>query len=278
MPDIRQSSQFDQFMKDLHWQIKKIDGQYIYLRKFPFIGYFAKIPRLVFPYNFKELSVFVKRNRIFKLKIAPFVYEGDINYKKYKDKLLSFGLKIDNEPFNPTTTIYIDLLQPENKIFQKFSEAKRRAVRKALKNNVSIIVSDDYHAFVDIRKKQFSPMGFLITNEMKKLWENFFPENAKLLLAFHNKIPVAGIFLLFYDHIAYYWYASALNYGKKLFAPSLLVWEALKLSKKEGCKIFDFEGIYDSRFPKAGESWKGFTKFKEGFGGEKKVLIENFTS
>jgi lipid II:glycine glycyltransferase (peptidoglycan interpeptide bridge formation enzyme) len=56
-----------------------------------------------------------------------------------------------------------------------------------------------------------------------------------------------------------------------------LVWEALKLAKKRGCRIFDFEGIYDERFPKAAASWKGFTKFKEGFGGEKIVYLENFT-
>jgi lipid II:glycine glycyltransferase (peptidoglycan interpeptide bridge formation enzyme) len=32
-----------------------------------------------------------------------------------------------------------------------------------------------------------------------------------------------------------------------------------------GCKIFDFEGIYDSRFPI--KSWLGFTHFKKQFGG-----------
>ena len=57
----------------------------------------------------------------------------------------------------------------------------------------------------------------------------------------------------------------------------VLVWEAFKLAKKRGCQIFDFEGIYDERFPKAGTAWKGFTKFKEGFGGEKVVFMENFT-
>lgn len=87
--------------------------------------------------------------------------------------------------------------------------------------------------------------------------------------------PIAGILLLFYDQIAYYWFASSLPLGKKLFAPTLLVWEALKLSKKRGCQVFDFEGIYDERFPKASSSWRGFTKFKEGFGGKKIVYIEN---
>ena len=38
-----------------------------------------------------------------------------------------------------------------------------------------------------------------------------------------------------------------------------------KERKKEGKKVFDFEGIYDERFPLI--SWKGFTRFKKGFGG-----------
>jgi len=38
-----------------------------------------------------------------------------------------------------------------------------------------------------------------------------------------------------------------------------------KLAKKMGCKIFDFEGIYDDRFPL--KSWLGFSRFKKSFGG-----------
>ena len=60
-------------------------------------------------------------------------------------------------------------------------------------------------------------------------------------------------------------YAAASDAGKKLFAPTLCAWEAIKLSKKHGSKIFDFEGIYDERFPL--KSWHGFTRFKKSFGG-----------
>jgi len=52
-----------------------------------------------------------------------------------------------------------------------------------------------------------------------------------------------------------------------LFAPTLLVWEALKLAKNRGAKQFDFVGVWDERIPNKFHEWKGFTKFKEGFGG-----------
>jgi len=39
-------------------------------------------------------------------------------------------------------------------------------------------------------------------------------------------------------------------------ANNLMMWEAIKLGKKKGCKIFDLWGR---------EEGKGFTKFKEGY-------------
>jgi lipid II:glycine glycyltransferase (peptidoglycan interpeptide bridge formation enzyme) len=61
---------------------------------------------------------------------------------------------------------------------------------------------------------------------------------------------------------------GATKKGKKLFAPTLLVWEALKVSKKRKMKYFDFIGVWDERTPRKNTEWKGFTKFKEGFGGK----------
>jgi lipid II:glycine glycyltransferase (peptidoglycan interpeptide bridge formation enzyme) len=61
-------------------------------------------------------------------------------------------------------------------------------------------------------------------------------------------------------------YAASSKKGKKLYAPTLNTWEAIRLSKKKGSSIYDFEGIYDSRFPL--KTWRGFTRFKKSFGGK----------
>lgn len=277
MIDIRQSPQFANFMLDLGWEAKKIGPVNVYLKKFPLIGYFAKIPRINGLIPFPQISEFIKKNRIFRVKIAPNILATDKNYKLWREEFFQYGYKIESSPFNPTVDIHIDLTQTEEKLFNNFLSAKRRGVRRAIKNKVIVKKSDAYDDFIRIRKKQYAPMGFLLENEMKKLWKNFYPDNARLLLSYNFEKVIGGILLLFYDKIAYYWYASALPEGKKLFAPTLLVWEALKMSKKRGCKLFVFEGIYDERFPKAAQSWKGFTKFKEGFAGKKVVYLENFT-
>lgn len=277
MKDIRQSDQFAKFMKDLGWDDKFLESSHVYLRKFPLAGYFAKIPRIGTPIPFEKLKKFRKKYKLFKLNIAPFVLASVPGSEKVKKKILSEGFSVNMSPFNPTTTIQIKLDKNLDEIFRNFTEAKRRGVRRAIKNGIIVKETGDIGSFIKIRKRQYFPTGFLLTGEMEKLWKNFYPENAALILAYskENK-PVAGVLLLFYEGVAYYWYASALKKGKKLFAPTLLVLEALKISKKRGCKIFDFEGIYDGRFPKAAESWKGFTKFKEGFGGDTVELLENF--
>ena len=293
MTDIRQSLQFANFMGDLGWKVEKVKSTFVYLRKFPFLGYFAKIPRPKPPFPFLGVNKLIKSNRIFQLRISPFVSSTDINYSRYRQQFLDRRYKIISSPFNPTTTIHIDLTQNEEIIFKNFTEAKRRGVRRAVKNGITVSESSDIESFINIRKKQYSPLGFLVVSEMQKLWQKFYPKNAALILAYPTtqnidiiqapatassciKKAIAGILLLFYDRIAYYWYASSLKIGKKLFAPTLLVWEALKLSRKRGCKIFDFEGITDDRFPQASQSWKGFTKFKEGFGDTKIIYLENF--
>lgn len=275
--DIRQSPLFARFMHDIGWEVKRIHAQYVYMRKFPFVGFFAKMPRSKSPFPFSELQTFIRNNHIFRFKMSPFISSSSKEFAKIKKQFISHNFKVDNFPFNPTTTICIDLTQSEETLFKNFTQAKRRAVRRAIKNGVLIKKSSGIEALISIRKKQYFPFGFLVTHEMKKLWQNFFPENATLLLAFSSeKKAIGGIFLLFYDGIAYYWFASATVSGKKLFAPTLLVWEALKHAKQKGCTRFDFEGIYDERFLKAAKSWKGFTKFKEGFGGKEVVFMENF--
>lgn len=275
--DIRQSPIFARFMHDIGWEVKKIHAQFVYMRKFPFVGFFAKMPRPKPSFPFSQLQTFITDNHIFRFKISPFIPSSSKEFTKLKNQFLSHNFKVDNFPFNPTTTICIDLTQSEEILFKNFTQAKRRAVRRAIKNGVTVKQSSDIRTFISIRKKQYFPLGFLVTHEMEKLWQNFFPENATLLLAFSSeKRAIGGIFLLFYDGIAYYWFASATFSGKKLFAPTLLVWEAMKLAKQKGCTRFDFEGIYDERFLKAAKSWKGFTKFKEGFGGKEVVFMENF--
>ncbi|OGG17026.1 hypothetical protein A3D77_03820 [Candidatus Gottesmanbacteria bacterium RIFCSPHIGHO2_02_FULL_39_11] len=288
--DIRHSPEFQNFMKDLGWETGKIDGQLIYLRKFPILGYFAKMPRPDRVPSFSKIKSYCKKKKIFQLKISPNMTTDNVNYSGVKKQLLTSGFKIDKFPFNPTTTIYFDLKQSEENLFNSFSSAKRRGIRRASKNGIVIEESDDFKSFEWMRWRQFGWTGFMISHEMKHLFRYFYPNYGTLLLAYQKKSPVdsdvprtdsekpvAGVFVIWYKHLAVYWYASAWKIGKRLQAPSLLIWESLKLAKRKGCTVFDCDGIADSRFPEASKPWLGFTKFKEGFNGKVVEFSENFS-
>ncbi len=267
MTNIRQSKDYALFMGKLGWYVEII-SDYVYIRKFPIIGSFIKILRITPPITFKEIEKLAKKYRAFKVQIEL----DDITNNLYK----THGYSPTKSPLAPTKTILIYLKPKEEDIFNNLSPEKRRAIRRAIKNEVIVKESDNIQSFISLKNAQLWPFGFLLSNEIKKLWEVFSPsKKAVLLLAYKNKDAevLAGVLLLFHEHTAYYWLASSTPKGKTLFAPSLLVWEALKLSKKKGCTVFDFEGVEDTRFPET-KSWAGFSKFKNGFGG-KEVAFAN---
>lgn len=259
--DIRQTEQYANYLKLLGWKKIKIKKGQIFLKKIPLIGTIIKIQRISPPISLKEIEKIAKKNRAFLIQIDQ-ENPKITNYENY-------GYKINKTPYFPTKTIQIDLTRTEQEIFNSFSQVKRRAVRKAVKNGVTVNLASDYKDFLVIKKKSLLEkfvLPIMVKKEITTLYQAFWPKNAKILIAFYQQKPVAGVFLLHSNKVAYYWLASSTKFGKKLFAPTLLVWKALILAKKIGCKIFDFEGIYDERFPI--KSWLGFTKFKEGFGGK----------
>lgn len=246
-------------MRRLGWQVEKIDDVHAYIKKFFLLPAIIKIQR---PQNLpsqEKLAQLAKKYRTKSVIIEP---ASQLEVKHLNFKTLS-------DPYIHSKTIHIDLTPPQKIIFDRFSSAKRRAVRRAQKTGVTVEISDDIETFMKLKNKTSGLfLGFLTTHGFTKhLWKTFYPDHARVILAkLHNRY-VAGILLLYSHNVAYYWMAAANRTGKKSFAPSLLVWEALKFAKKKRLKLFDFEGVYDERFPRRSRDWQGFSKFKEGFGG-----------
>ena len=86
----------------------------------------------------------------------------------------------------------------------------------------------------------------------------------------------SGAIFLKTREIAYYWQAFTGKEGRKSEIQYKIVWEGILWAKRQGAKIFDFEGIYNERFPN--KSWLGFTHFKKSFGEMIFVLLCCFSS
>jgi len=115
--DIRQSAEFASFMQDIGWQVVHFQNRFVYLRRFPFIGNFAKCPRPDPPLSLEELTAFIKENRIFRFKISPNLPVHSAIYRQEKNELIKYKFLADSDPYNPTTTILVNLTRNEDTIF-----------------------------------------------------------------------------------------------------------------------------------------------------------------
>jgi len=271
MSDIRQSQEYAQFIKNLGWQVEKIGKWRTFIKKFPLIGSLIKIQRIKPPIPFVEIEALAKKHHAFQIILEPSCPQSPQppqypqSYKPLKS------------PFIPTKTLILDLKPFEQQIFGSFPKNKRRDIRLAEKNNL-VIEEGNPQQFYELKKKfllrkKILPLG--TKNEIFLLCQAFGPEKSKILISYPfcpscspcPSAPLAGLLLLFSGKTAYYWQAASTPEGNKLLAPTLLLWKAIKLAKKKGFSKFDFEGIYDNRFPQ-NRSWLGFTHFKSGFGGK----------
>lgn len=266
--ELQQSPPYAEYIKKLGWTIEQIENTTIFIKHIPLAGAFAKIQRIeTLPPVASVLELFKKHHiRRAVLEAGSHIHEKD--FQEWCDQMKTHTTVITS-PYIPTKTILVDLTPPEETIFQQFSEAKRRAVRRAQKNELLVRESSNIQELIAIKNRSAGFLGFITTHGVKQLWEVFSPlDKATCVLAYTNKQQlIGGILLIFWEDIAYYWIAGANKVGKKLFAPTILAWEAMKIAKKRGAKQFDFVGVWDERFPKENKEWLGFTKFKEGFGG-----------
>lgn len=253
--DLRQSSQYANFMKLIGWLVEKVNGDYIYIRKIPLTPFSVvklQRPKII---PFKKIDQLAKKYRAFAVYLEPlaFNHPSPISHHQYRPCRL---------PFLPTKTIHIDLTQSEGKILAGMEKDARYSIRKARRTVIKKFSNEEIEEFHQAWKKSVSWRRYIPSLESLKALKKSFGKNAIFLTGNY----LAGTVILIAGKTAYYYYAFSSGEGREKFAQYLLVWEAIKEAKKQGCKIFDFEGIYDERFPQ--KSWKGFSHFKEGFGGK----------
>ena len=264
----QQSSLYQTYMEKLRWRVVHIGDVQVFIRSFPLMGGMMKMHRPKKLPDISEMTSLVKTYRVRTLVVEPVLTQNEKELNEWCTAM-RHHVQISSTPYLPTKTIQIDVTRDTDKIFSSLSEAKRRAVRRATALGVTVSESESIHDVLSIKNASAGLFGFMTTSGMKELWEVFAPEHASGVLAFNSqKKIIGGVLLLHYDHVTYYWIAGASKEGKKLFAPTLLGWEALKIAKARKSNIFDFVGVWDERIPNENTQWLGFTKFKEGFGGK----------
>lgn len=250
--DLRQTEEYSNYMRAIGWSIislKSTGGHAVqgFIRKIPLLGNVLKVQRYTGKLN--DISG------------ASVVYLEPINHAPR-------GFEKAKSCFVPSKTIQIDLTKSEEILLKNMKPKTRYNVKVAGRNGVKIERSQDINSFLDLWHTSARERGMWLSQgrEIEALWRSF-KKDAFLYFASIGDDVLAGIFVIHTKESAYYMYAASTKNGKEFFAPTLLTWEAINVAKKSGKKIFDFDGVFDERYENT-KDWKGFTKFKEGFGGE----------
>jgi len=181
--------------------------------------------------------------------------------------LLLYGFKSYKDPFLPTKTIEIDVTQTKKDMLNAMHHKTRYNINYSKRKGVQIKFSHDIHLFAQEWQKAARKRGMYLSQsrEIKALYSSF-ESRAKIVFALKDNDLLGGILSLQTEDRIYYMYAYSTDKGKKLQAPSYLVWNLVLYAKRKNIKVLDFEGIYDERTSL--KSWKGFTRFKQSFGGQ----------
>lgn len=276
--DIRQSPEYAAYMQKIGWLVEKVttgsQTTNVFIKKLPLAGSVIKIQRPDPPIPFDEIELLAQQYRALFVKIEP-------NQTADSRQLTADSYAMDTWPLLPTKTIVIDLEKTEDELLNSFDKTTRYQLRQAQKNNLHLsIIQNNSESISDIRKfsqlwhKNAKERGFWTPFEKQLilLWQSFGPKAFLVTASNNDQQQLAGALILVHDQTAYYLHAFSTPTGRKQSAPTMVVWEVMKLAKDKNCRFFDFEGIYDPRYHKYTRKWLGFTRFKQGFGGQERIF------
>ena len=256
MIDLRQSLQYGEYIASLDWRAERINGCQVLFRRLPLIGSLMKTQRPdTIPFG--KIDELAKKYRALFVKLEPVQPLNEV----VKEQLHRHRYRQDSWPLLATKTVWLNLEKSLRFLRQEMTKKTRYCLRKAEQIKIKIGTADNTGKFYENFRK--FGKGYIPKKTQFQALIKAFGQDAILL----DIKDLAGTLILVHDKIAYYYFAFTSPAGRENFAQYLLVWEAIKLATKRGCRIFDFEGIEDFRY-KSTRKWAGFSHFKKSFGGE----------
>ena len=213
-----------------------------------------KIQRSNYDPDFKELGKIKRKYWVANSIIEPQRVQNPESFKKA-------GYKLTHFPYLAMSTYINDLSKSEKELWKGLSENAKRLITK----NKEIKVEEaDPEKFCKLWKKS-SKIWIMKPAEVSNLIKSF-KGKVRLVLSKVGKEYHSGLMVIYSKDTANYYMTWTSDLGRNSGAHYKLVWEEMLLAKKRGVKYFDFEGVFDARWPQ--KKWHGFTEFKRRFGGK----------
>ncbi len=181
------------------------------------------------------------------------------------------AIKVKNR--QPQSTLVLDLTKSSDELLAAMHQKTRYNIRLSEKKNLRVDFGKNPAVFVELMKEtsQRDKFGAHAPEYYEKMLDVVGVEQGTVYL---GNVPVASAIFIGYDKIYTYLHGASSNEHRDLMAPHLLQWSAIMRAKTNGFIQYDFWGIA----PEGMENHPlaGVTRFKLGFGGERKNFGQAF--
>jgi len=164
-------------------------------------------------------------------------------------------------------TFLLALAENEETLFANIRESARRNIRGAEKE---IVIAEDKECLEQLYAFQKNTLGnkgkqlAYTHGDLKKIMDACIAQNASALWVAKNGATIEAIVWQVWDNARSYYLMGGQNPDTNSYkAMSLLLWHAIRESKKRGHATFDLEGSMD----------EGVERFFRNFGGERVLYI-----
>ena len=217
-------------------------------------------------------DILAKKYNAFVLRMEPDVEKID---DEFRDIVTDLGFKIkdDSKDFKdeiqPRFVFQLDLKgKDKDTIFSEFQSKTRYNIRLAMKKGIEIKEGnkEDLKEFHRIMEETGKRDNFLIRalRYFEKMYDELVPGgHMKLLMAYHEGAPIAGIIPIMYGNKTWYLYGASSNEKRNLMPNYLLQWTMIQEAIDKGNDMYDFRGVsgvVDENHPQY-----GLYRFKKGF-------------
>ena len=145
----------------------------------------------------------------------------------------------------------------------QISSKNRNMIRKAEKEGVTIVESDDYETFRKLYDGTMTDLHavdfFFFPSSYYEEYKQTFKDKSLLFFAMLNGKVIAGSMFMFSDDYAHYHLSARDREYSRYAANNLILWYGIQKAKERGCKWFHFGG------GTTGEDDDSLLKFKKEF-------------
>lgn len=272
-----QTDEWASFKTKFGWQSVRRNGLLSLIKPLPFgksLEYFPEIPLS----DESLLTIETIKNKPAAGRIFSRFEFFELWSAETARKLVDLGLVKSFEEVQPEYRQWIDLTPSLKELVRQMKPKGRYNLRLALRKKLKVKIGLEPHlvdtlfALYDetARRADFSGRSKSYFQNLAMLLKE--KDCGAVISVWHEDKPLSALMMTFYKDIASYLYGGSSARHREMMASYLAHFEAIKLAKQRGCKIYDLLAIAPGEPPNR-HPYAGLTRFKQSFGGRRVRLL-----